>query len=89
MTPMSEGFIVGVIFTASLTASLLFFKFWTRTRNVLFLAFAFAFLMESCNRLSLLFNSTPNESSPWYYFTRMTAFLLIIAAILKNNYSSS
>lgn len=89
MKTLTEGFLIGVIFTASLTASLFFLKFWKRTRDILFLAFAFAFLMESCNRLSLLFNSTPNESSPWYYITRMIAFLIIIAAILKNNYSDS
>lgn len=89
MKTMTEGFLVGVIFTASLTASLFFLKFWKRTHNLLFMAFSFAFLMEACNRLSLLFNSTPNESSPWYYITRMVAFLIIIAAILKNNYGDS
>jgi uncharacterized membrane protein HdeD (DUF308 family) len=85
MSPLSEGFLIGVIFTASLTASLFFLRFWKSTRNVIFLAFSFAFLMESCNRLSLLFNSTPNESSPWYYLSRMVAFLIIIAAIIKTN----
>lgn len=86
MKPMTEGFVVGVIFTASLISSLFFLKFWKRTRDSLFLAFSIAFLLESFLRLSLLFNDTPNESGPWYYLTRMVAFLLIVAAILKKNY---
>ena len=86
MKQMTEGFVVGIIFTTSLTASLFFLKFWRRTRDVLFLAFSIAFLLEAGNRVSLLFNNTPNESSPWYYATRMFAFLLIVASVLKNNY---
>lgn len=86
MRPVTEGFVMGVIFTASITSSLFFLKFWRRTQDPLFLAFSVAFLLESSLRLSLLFNDTPNESGPWYYFTRMFAFLLIIVAILRKNY---
>lgn len=86
MTPMTEGFLVGIIFTASLVASLFFFKFWRRTRDILFLAFGMAFLIEALNRLSMLMTAHPNDSGPWYYLARMFAFLLIVAAILHKNY---
>lgn len=89
MTPMTEGFLVGVIFTTSLTASLFFLKFWKRTRDLLFLAFALAFFVEASARVSLLFTDKPNESGPWYYIVRMLAFLLIVVAIIKNNYRKS
>ncbi len=86
MTPMTEGFLVGVIFSTSLTASVFFLKFWKRTRDVLFLAFALAFFIEASTRVTLLFADKPNESGRWYYIVRMFAFLLIAAAIIKNNY---
>ncbi len=71
---MTRGFLVGIIFTASLTASLFFLKFWRRTRDVLFLTFALAFLIEASNRVSLLFTEKPNDSGHWYYVARIVRF---------------
>ena len=48
---MIEGFLLGVIVTASLTSGLYFLKFWKRTGDQLFLAFAAAFLIEGLNRI--------------------------------------
>lgn len=81
-----EGFLVGVIATASFTAGIFFLKFWRKTGDSLFLAFAVAFLIEALNRAFTLGLSRPNEGSPWIYVVRMLAFLLILAAIVKKNY---
>jgi len=81
-----EGFLVGVIATASLTAGMFFLKFWKQTRDSFFLAFAASFLIEGLNRGAVLFLARPNEGSPWIYSVRLLAFLLILAAIVRKNY---
>lgn len=82
---MIEGFLLGIIFTTSLTAGLFFLKFWRGTRDRLFLAFGAAFVIEAFNRVSFLFAERPNEGSPIIYVVRLMAFLLILAAIISKN----
>ncbi|MFY9691142.1 MAG: DUF5985 family protein [Candidatus Acidiferrales bacterium] len=88
MTPL-EGFLLGVIATASVTAALFFLKFWRSTRDVLFLSFAAFFFIQAVDRIALLFFQKPNEGSPWIYLVRLVALLLIVVAILKKNYGGS
>ena len=85
---MVEGFLLGMIVTSSLTAACFFLKFWRRTRDVLFLAFAVAFLIGGLNRIGVLFLAHPNEGRPEMYLVRLFAFLLIAAAIVKKNRES-
>jgi hypothetical protein len=80
-----QGFLLGVIATASLTAGAFFLRFWRQTRDVLFLAFGAAFLIEGFNRISVLFLERPNEGHPSIYIVRFFAFLLILAAIVNKN----
>jgi hypothetical protein len=82
---MIEGFLLGVIVTASLTAALYFLKFWTQTRDVLFLGFAAAFTIEGTNRVLRLFAENPAEAAPHIYLVRGLAFLLLLAAIVYKN----
>lgn len=82
---MIEGFLLGVIVTASLTAGIFFLKFWRRTGDLLFLAFSVAFIIEGINRIGLLFVDRPNEGNPIIYTVRLVAFLLIVAAIVWKN----
>lgn len=84
---MIEGFLLGVIATASVTAGLFFLKFWRTTRDSFFLAFAASFIVEGLNRSAVLLVEKPNEGSPWTYFVRLVSLLLILAAILRKNYS--
>ena len=69
----------------SLTAGIFFLKFWRRTRDSLFLAFAAAFIIEGLNRVAFLFVERPNEGRPEIYVVRLLAFLLILAAIVWKN----
>jgi hypothetical protein len=85
---MLEGFMLGVIVTASLTAGAFFLRFWRQTRDTLFLAFAAAFIIEGLNRIGFLFVERPNEGSPAIYLVRLIAFLLILAAIVRKNRAS-
>jgi hypothetical protein len=82
---MLDGFLLGVIVTASLTAAAFFFKFWRQTRDPLFLAFGAAFLIEGLNRMAYLFLEHPNEGRPAIYLVRLCAYLLIAVAILAKN----
>lgn len=87
MTHMTEGFLGGVVATASFTCSLFFLRFWQRTRDALFLAFALTFLVEAATRIMALFVLHPNEGSPWFYVARMIAYLSIVVAIVRKNYA--
>ncbi len=82
---MVEGFLLGIIVTASITAAAFFFKFWKQTGDGLFCAFAVAFLIEGVNRLGFLFVELPNEAGPTIYVVRLVAFLLIVGAIIRKN----
>jgi len=81
-----NGFLLGVIATASATAALFFLRFWKETRDSLFLSFSCAFFIEAANRTAIVFLPHPSEGSPWVYVVRLFAFLLILAAILNKNY---
>ena len=84
---MINGFLLGVIVSASLTAAAFFFKFWRQTHDLLFLGFAAAFLIEGLNRISFLFLAAPNEGDPLVYIVRLFSYLLILAAIVNKNRS--
>jgi hypothetical protein len=82
---MFEGFLLGVIVTASLAASAFFLKFWRQTHDKLFLGFSAAFAIEGINRLAFLFLDHPDEGNPLIYGVRLFSYLLILAAIVNKN----
>lgn len=79
-------FLLGVIAAASFTAMLFFLRFWRDTRDFLFAAFAFFFLVEGVNRVVLSTMTHPNEGSPWVYIARLIALLVLLGAIIRKNY---
>ncbi len=83
---MIEGFLLGVIATASIIAGIFFLKFWRKTGDSFFLAFAASFFIEGLNRCGVLLLEKPNEGNPWVYVVRLLSFLLILVAILRKNY---
>lgn len=84
---MQEGFLLGVIVISSLVAGAFFLKFWRKTRDLLFLGFAAAFMIEGVNRMAFLFLAEPNEGTPIIYIVRLFSYLLILAAIVHKNRS--
>jgi len=82
---MIEGFLLGVIVTTSLVASAFFLKFWKQTRDVLFLGFGAAFLIEGVNRACLLFVENPKSGSHLVYAIRLLSYLLILTSIAYKN----
>jgi Family of unknown function (DUF5985) len=82
---MMEGFLLGVIVTASLVAAGYFLKFWRQTRDPLFLGFAAAFFIEGINRTCFLFVANPESGSTALYSVRLVSYLLILVAIAYKN----
>jgi hypothetical protein len=82
---MIEGFLLGIIVTASLVAGSYFLKFWIQTRDPLFLGFGAAFIIEGLNRTSFLFIGSPTGDNPVIYSIRLLSYLLILVAIAYKN----
>jgi len=82
---MIEGFLLGIIVTASLGASAFFFKFWKQTADKLFLGFGAAFAIEGANRVAFLFVENPDEGNPIIYTVRLFSYLVILTTIVNKN----
>jgi hypothetical protein len=82
---MIEGYLLGVIATASLVAGAYFLKFWRQTRDPLFLGFACAFLIEGINRTCFLFVTNPETGSVTLYTVRLLSYVVILVAIAHKN----
>ncbi len=65
-------------------AGLFFLRFWTRSRDRLFLAFAGAFWLLTLQVCTALID-LPDEPWTWTYLFRVAAYLLIIVAVLAKN----
>jgi hypothetical protein len=80
-------YVSGAITMGQLIAGLFFLRFWTRTRDGLFLAFAAAFWLLAMNQGIIALAGIPREEQSWVYVLRLAAFLLIILAIVSKNIS--
>ena len=83
--PALVGFMAGAISLGYLAVSLFFLRFWRRTRDGLFLAFAAAFVLLAINQAVPVLADIPSENLSGVYLLRLAAFLLIIWAILRKN----
>ncbi|HEU4955206.1 MAG TPA: DUF5985 family protein, partial [Gemmatimonadales bacterium] len=63
--------------------------FWRDTRDRLFLIFAVAFWIFGVQRLALTLSRDMVEDQTGLYLVRLFAFLLILAAIVDKNRTSS
>ena len=82
---MLNDFLAGAVAMGSAVAALMFLKFWHRTREGLFLAFAGSFLLLSINHAMLSLSNVPLEERSSLYLVRLAAFLLIIGALWRQN----
>jgi len=84
---MSPGadFVTGMLTAGYLVAGLFFLKFWRRTGDGLFAAFAAAFVLMALNQAIPALFGIPDEALGGVYLLRLAAFLLIIWAILRKN----
>jgi hypothetical protein len=82
---MLEDFLGGAIAMGLAVAAVFFLKFWRKTREKLFLAFAGSFLLLAAAQALLTLSGIPTEERSWLYLLRLIAFLLILAALWWQN----
>jgi Family of unknown function (DUF5985) len=78
-------FLSGAITMAFLVAGFFFLRFWKRTREALFLAFAAAFWLLGLAQALLTFTDIPVEERSWLFLLRLAAFSLILVSIWRKN----
>ena len=79
------GAITGAIIMGYAVATLFFLKFWRRTSDSLFLAFAAAFVLLAATSLLVLVLQVPREEQSPFFLLRLLAFSLIILAIIHKS----
>lgn len=78
-------FFSGVITMGFVVAGLFFLRFWKRTRDPFFIAFALACWLLGLGQALLTFTEIPVEERSPLYLLRLAAFSLILISIwLKN-----
>ena len=82
---MLNDFLSGAITLAFLIAGLFFLRFWKRTQDGLFIAFALAFWLLGLGQALLSFADIPVEERSWLYLLRLAAFSLILISIWRKN----
>jgi Family of unknown function (DUF5985) len=78
-------FLAGAVTMGFLVAGLFFLRFWSRTRERLFLAFAFAFWLLGAVQALLTLSNIPVEERSWLYLLRLAAFLMILFSVWAKN----
>lgn len=79
------AFLGGAATVGYLVAALFFLKFWRRTRDSLFAAFAAAFVLLAANQAAPVLFGVPDEALGGVYLLRLAGFLLIIFAVIRKN----
>ena len=82
---MLTTFLGGAIVMGFAVATLLFLRFWRRTREGLFLAFSGSFLLLGVTQTLLSLGGFVDEERSWLYLLRLAAFLLILFALFLQN----
>lgn len=88
MTAMLVDFLAGAVTLGLFVAAGFFLRFWRRTRDRLFLAFAAAFMLLATNQVLAAFLGASDERTPYTYVLRVLGFVLILYAIIDKNLSS-
>ena len=80
-----EEFMMGAIAMASTIVSLFFLRFWRDTGDRLFGLFSLSFFLLGVTRVALALSPDYIEGSTHWYWVRLLAFLIILAAIVDKN----
>ena len=85
MITTGYAFVAGAVTMGFSIAALFFLRFWRRTRDGLFLAFAIAFLLLGVNQVLVVLAHVPEEDrSPLFLFI-LAAFAIIIWAVFQKS----
>jgi len=78
-------FLSGAVTMGFLMAVLFFLRFWKRTSDQLFLAFAVAFALLALNQALAQWLGAADERVGYTYLLRVLGFVLILVAIVNKN----
>ena len=87
MISTGYAFLAGAVTMGFVTASLFFLRFWKQTHDRLFLAFAVAFLLLGLNQALVILAYIPVEDRSPLYLLRLSAFAIIIWAVIQKSRS--
>ena len=82
-------FLSGATALGFFVCGLFFLRFWRRTRDPLFMAFAMAFALLGIGQAVLALANIPTEERGSLFLIRLSAFALILIAILRKNRAAS
>ena len=82
---MLLNFLGGALTFGLRVAGLFFLRFWKRTHDGLFVAFALAFWLLGLTQALLTLSNIPVEERSWLYLLRLAAFALILVSIWFKN----
>lgn len=85
MITIGYAFIAGAVTMGFATAALFFLRFWQRTRDGLFLAFALSFLLLGLNQALVVLARVPVEDRSPLFLLRLAAFAIIIWAVFQKS----
>ena len=80
-----NDFLAGAVAFGFLVCGLFFLRYWRRSRDELFLTFAFAFTLLGIGQATLTLANIPTEERSSIYLVRLAAFVLILFAIYRKN----
>ncbi len=78
-------FLSGAVMMAAAAIGLFFIRSWSWTRDRLFLLLGLAFWILSVERIVLSMVPAAHEFRPFVYLIRLSAFVLILVAIIDKN----
>jgi hypothetical protein len=78
-------FFWGALAALGIVAAAYFWKFWKRTRDPLFWAFAAGFFVLALHYLALGLLNPSSEASHYWYLARAAAFGLILWGVVRKN----
>jgi hypothetical protein len=82
---MLNSFLLGALAMGFLVAAMFFGRFFARTHDRFFAFMATAFATMSVNQLALASLGEDSEYRSWLYLVRLSAFILILAAVIDKN----
>jgi hypothetical protein len=81
-------FLSGAVSFGFFVCALFFMRFWRRTKDGLFMAFALAFSLLGLGQAILALANIPTEERGSIYLIRLAAFALILIAVVRKNRSA-
>jgi peptidoglycan/LPS O-acetylase OafA/YrhL len=79
------GFLSGAVTMGFVIAAVFFLRFWRRTRDRFFIAFAIAFVLLALNQALAQWLGAADERVMYTYLLRVLGFVIILAAIIDKN----